>query len=369
MRVLLYGPGAKDEALQTFGYGKWAHARWKAFATAFGEENVTVTENIAHPVEGTFDIGIFVTLPAAIKQARSVFRKLQSFCERTYMEVLWETTNIPSWWVPLLEEFDGTIVGTEFCFTLVQKAIPHKPSYIVPFIVDPIETKSVEDRLNENIFRVLFIGQNTVRKGVRDAIVGFINALGHVPDTELIIKTDPASPTLGQPRVDDLVAECVAANTKTKLLTHISVIDDKLSNEAIHTLYEDSSLLLLPSRGEGFGIPYVEALLHGIPSVYVPFSATREVADYPCNYPVDFYLDAAYGMAKHGYEITSQYAVPYMSSLIAAIQNAYTVWKRERFRYYNSCVSARKDVLKRYSLGAASKAAKALSITCESRTS
>jgi glycosyltransferase involved in cell wall biosynthesis len=47
----------------------------------------------------------------------------------------------------------------------------------------------------------------------------------------------------------------------------ILFVDETLSHGEMRSLYAGAQAFVLPSRGEGFGRPYLEALLHGLPTV------------------------------------------------------------------------------------------------------
>jgi hypothetical protein len=102
-----------------------------------------------------------------------------------------------------------------------------------------------------------------------------------------------------------------------------------------------SSLLLFPSRGEGFGLPVAESMSAGIPVIYTNWSSTPEIAEADGNIPIDFHLDEAEGMFHHGYEIGSKYAIPSIGSCMAALRTKYKEWCDDREAYYSKVVHHR----------------------------
>jgi glycosyltransferase involved in cell wall biosynthesis len=68
-----------------------------------------------------------------------------------------------------------------------------------------------------------------------------------------------------------------------------------ISDEYLRRIYEASSCLLLPSEGEGFGLPVIEALRHGTPVLARDLPVTREIAG----------ADAAYFSGHDGASLAS----------------------------------------------------------------
>ncbi|MFB6347012.1 MAG: glycosyltransferase, partial [bacterium] len=54
--------------------------------------------------------------------------------------------------------------------------------------------------------------------------------------------------------------------------------EGRVSDRRLKQLYQNASLLVLPSLGEGFGMPILEAFRHRLPVVLSPLDVFREVA-------------------------------------------------------------------------------------------
>jgi glycosyltransferase involved in cell wall biosynthesis len=54
---------------------------------------------------------------------------------------------------------------------------------------------------------------------------------------------------------------------------------DGISDEFLDQIYQACSALLATSLGEGFGLPIVEARLHGMPAIARDIPVFREIAD------------------------------------------------------------------------------------------
>ena len=71
-----------------------------------------------------------------------------------------------------------------------------------------------------------------------------------------------------------LAVAVAAAATATGRLAWLQGIDD----HALQQLYRDSACLLVPSEGEGFGLPLIEAARQGLPVIARDLPVFREVA-------------------------------------------------------------------------------------------
>lgn len=358
MRVLVCGAESSSVSEHLTGYQRWAAMRGMVIEKLLGADTIEYCSSVSKlSAEQQYDVGIFIVSPYILLRQRQLVQKVVTNCSYTLVEVLWETTRLPAEWGFLSELFDGAIVGSRFCEELVleSKLFDQDHVFYVPYVVTPRHTKTVEERMKQDTFNVLFVGQNTIRKGLADAVTSFIIALGELKDCSLIVKTDQIGSSISH-NVDTMVKSILTLNRGDVFRAQISVCDSYITTEQLDNLYEESALNLFPSRGEGFGLPLVEALIHGIPSVYIPFSAAAEVADFSCNYPVDYVLDIAYGMRRFGYSRDQYYAVPKMSSLVSALENAYSLWKTQRYRYFSRCVDSRKKLMKLFPESAALKA-------------
>jgi phosphatidyl-myo-inositol dimannoside synthase len=52
-----------------------------------------------------------------------------------------------------------------------------------------------------------------------------------------------------------------------------------VSTEDLHGFYEDAAVFAMPSRGEGFGLVYLEAMAHGLPCIGSVHDAAGEIID------------------------------------------------------------------------------------------
>ena len=115
-------------------------------------------------------------------------------------------------------------------------------------------------------------------------------------------------------------------------------------------LYLKSSLLLFPSRAEGFGLPVVESSSMNLPVISNGWSSLDEFRTIPGIKFIKYTLDCAVGMANYGYEVGSSYAIPSISDTMSLLTSQYILWKKNRFDYYNQTIYNRIEIEKLFGL-------------------
>jgi phosphatidylinositol alpha-1,6-mannosyltransferase len=115
--------------------------------------------------------------------------------------------------------------------------------------------------------RVLIVGRAHAErpKGHRELIAGWPRVVAAVPQATLdIVGTGPDLPSL-----QELAARSPAAR---QIVFHRHVPDAALEGH-----YASARVFAMPSRGEGFGLVYIEAMRHGLPVIGSVHDAAAEV--------------------------------------------------------------------------------------------
>jgi len=357
MKVLFIGP-VGDYKIHDGGYGNAASGMYYVLDKMQKEgmiESVelcsTLTGGYIHPKSTEYDLSITMAHPSSFlnKNTHYNFEKIYSVCKRNYLSVVWETEPMPDSWDFLWDSgmFTGFLTPSYFIMDQIKKKT-EKPIYYYPHFInkDIFPQINIEDKIEEEFFKVLFIGQYTARKGMEDAVVGYSRALGDKKDCKLILKYHTMSNKEIHP--EDFIKYLNRCNVTHHLTNTIYALDSFLEVEELAKLYRESSLLLMCSRGEGFGIPPAEAMLSGIPVTYTNWSSLPEVCEAEGNYPIDYFLDEAVNMAHHGYEKNSKYAKPSISSMMTNLTQAYTFWKEDRKGYYESVKQNRQVIIDKF---------------------
>lgn len=307
------------------------------------------TQNLFLPAN-YFDVIILIINPFYLSypQYQEALNKIFEKGKKLFLQMVWETTPMPSSWNFIFrsDKFSGFIGPSQFVCDLIKEKTT-KPVYYIPHYVDSSQFTQIDlrEKLKENIFTVLSIGQWTKRKGMEDAIISFSRALGMNGDCRLFVKYIGMKDI--QIDVEGQIKMLMHTNCP-KVITPVMTSGNNMNQGELLELYKNSSLLLFPSRGEGFGLPVAEIMSVGIPILYTGWSSIAEVGKAPGNFPIKYLLDESVGMSMFGYEKGSKYAIPVISDAIEKLEYKYQMWKNNRELYYKETIGNYKIVNERY---------------------
>lgn len=268
MKVLFIAP-IDNFGLKDTGYGS-AAAGIAYVLKKMEKENDTIKKitfiNIAKFNEETvpkerYDIAILVTNPHGLIGRNSIIPKLKAYIDKAdkkYLSVVWETVPLPPQWKEIWDNnmFDGFLTPSYFVGAQVMK-VTNKPVYYYPHYIHDEEIPQVDiDKKveSETEFTLLYMGQHTKRKGMEDAVIAFIRTLGYQRDASLVLKYHVMTPREMDPV--SLIRHAVLCNTThDRPKARIYSVTAMLTRDQLCRLFSNSSALIFPSYGEGFGLP------------------------------------------------------------------------------------------------------------------
>ncbi|MDQ7783783.1 MAG: glycosyltransferase [Desulfomonilaceae bacterium] len=201
----------------------------------------------------------------------------------------WEETLVPHQWVEQFNLFlDGILVPSAF----VKKALVDSgvsiPIEIVGHGLDHFAEvlKSLRRTNPRERTGFLHISSCLPRKGVDVLLKAYSRAFGAQDPVTLTIKTFPGELN----RVQDQIRALKELNQQ---YPDIVLINRDLEEEDLARLYLANDALVLPSRGEGFGLPLGEAMLAGIPVITTGYGGQTDFCTPENTWLVDFTLQKA----------------------------------------------------------------------------
>jgi glycosyltransferase involved in cell wall biosynthesis len=183
----------------------------------------------------------------------------------------WEYGALPRAWVDGIRAggVDEIWTPTEYCRTMFLEAgvAPERvavvPNGIDPQRFSPDATAPPYPLPTAKGFTFLFVGGMLPRKGVDVLLAAYRRAFTHADDVALVLKLF-GTRTFYQLEDGGASLRAFAADPAAPELV---VLEDELTDNDVVRLYRACDALAFPYRGEGFGLPMLEALACGLPVI------------------------------------------------------------------------------------------------------
>lgn len=264
---------------------------------------------------------------------------------------MFETDRIPEEWVSKCNEMDEIWVPTDFNIGTFAAAGVHRDKLVkIPgphdfsgYSLDvpplPIEGKKG--------FSFLSTFDWNLRKGWDILIKAYIEEFKEDEDVTLILKVWSSygkSVTQLQQDVEIYIREVLA--TDPLRIPDILFLDLNIPVEEMPCLYKAVDAYVMPTRGEGWGRPYIEAMAMGLPTIGTRWSGNTEFMNDENSFLIDFEMK---DVPEEGWREIPTYkghrwaepSVPHLRSLMRHVYEC-------RGEAREKGMHAREDVLKKY---------------------
>ena len=247
----------------------------------------------------------------------------------------WETDKVPAEWKENFDYFKPDMILVPSQWNKEVFSQTGIPCEVVPHVIKNISEKSlpipnIPFNLNEK-FVVLSSSQWSHRKGFDVLLKAFFAELGSQDDVLLVLKTYE-SITHNLDRIKQEIQHIKGSvffefNERPKSNNTI-ILPGFLPSENISWLYDNSDIFALTSRGEGFGLPYSEALIKKKP-VLVPEKGGHTDFIHP---EAGFFVKGNWDCCFLGippYESDGKYFECSISDTRKQLREAYNLWKND----------------------------------------
>jgi autotransporter strand-loop-strand O-heptosyltransferase len=236
---------------------------------------------------------------------------------------VWESTAQPSGFLGILKLYDQLWVPSEWqrqCS--IDQGINPDFVKVVPEGIDPYVYKpaSISDP-NTGTFYFLIVGKWEHRKATREMVQAWLEVFKEVPNAVLQISADNPFP-VDQYRTTEERLKGYGLESDKIEIVHF---EDK--EDYIHRL-RNTHVYLSCSRAEGWGLPLIEAMSCGIPSVALNWSGSTEYAKEAMLVRVKEFKkpEHVYGMS----DCPGLWAEPDFDNFKEVIWDAYKNWEKHR---------------------------------------
>ncbi len=243
---------------------------------------------------------------------------------------MFETTGLPAHWVEPCNQLDEIWVPSSFNVeTFAEAGVERSRLRRVGFGIDPtlydpdpIEPMPVPGRRG---FMFLSVFQWQARKGWPILLEAFARAFTSRDDVCLVIKSTRPRGDTGP--IDDGITEFLARRGLPRSqCAPIIVIEGAIRELDMRRLYRAADAFVLPTRGEGWGIPFMEAMATGLPTIGTRWSGHLDFMNDENSYLIDVkrFVETDHEMLKFNPEYAGlQYAEPDTEHLIHLMRHVH----------------------------------------------
>lgn len=251
--------------------------------------------------------------PPLVRDMRGRRRVLASYA--------WEETSFPS---VFANDFNLTLdlvtVVSSQTARFLRNAGVTTPIAVVGNGIDhmqDVHAEALPRPLSSATFRFLHVSSCFPRKGVDVLLKAYGQAFRRSDDVVLIIKTFP------NPH-NDVRAQLVRLQHEDPGFPQVEIIEEDWTSGQLVSLYKQCQVLVAPSRGEGFGLPIAEAMLHDLPVIVTAWGGHLDF----CSPQTCWLIDYTSAPAQTHLSLDdSLWAEPDVKHLVAILKEIYILPK------------------------------------------
>jgi glycosyltransferase involved in cell wall biosynthesis len=178
---------------------------------------------------------------------------------------MFETTQIPDSWIDFYNEFNEIWVPSHFCLNAFNRQDINCRVKVVPFGIDEKLFHPKPHSKLKDFFTFLAVGKWIDRKGWDLLINAYTAEFLNDYKVRLCIKSDEQTKTK-----HEMIKEYLCSD-QTSHMPRIMINCQKNGEDSMPLFYQEADCFILPSRGEAFNVPSLEAMSCGIPSIVSDF--------------------------------------------------------------------------------------------------
>ena len=217
----------------------------------------------------------------------------------TVGRTMFETDSMPTEWVERCNRMDEVWVPTEFHRDAFAAAGVAAAKLVV--VGEPVDTAFYDPSVHAPLplprltgtpagvtpFRFLSVFKWEARKGWDALLSAFFAEFGADEPVELLLKTKPFH---SSDDFEGLVEEWAAERELPASRPPLRIVGSEYELSELPRLYAAADAFVLPSRGEGWGRPHVEAMAMGLPVIATNWSGPTAFLDETVGYPLEYTL-------------------------------------------------------------------------------
>jgi len=206
-------------------------------------------------------------LPPSALRVRQERRRFRTIIVST----VWETTRIPRSWVRPLNAADAVCVPSRHNLRALRRSGVRVPIRLVPHGVHARSFRPVKKRLPSRRggrrFTFLSVFGFQHRKNPEGLLQAYWTEFSASDNVELIVKTNGYSSRENERWIIGRIRAYKARLKLRKRTAPVRIIARHLPQREMARLYARAHAFVLPTRGEGVGLPFLESMASGVPVI------------------------------------------------------------------------------------------------------
>jgi glycosyltransferase involved in cell wall biosynthesis len=184
--------------------------------------------------------------------------------------VVFESTRVPPTVMSTMLAADQVWVPSEWGRNiLIANGAEANRVLVMPEGVDSHKYHPYSPRVNSPVMSYLISGKYELRKSIIETIFAWIQEFGNDPDVELVVKS---SHFANQTEKYNELSNWLGSTG----INNVRVLWGPITGADLVDLYQQSHVFVLPSKGEGWGLPLIEAAAVGLPIITTMYSGHTE---------------------------------------------------------------------------------------------
>jgi len=203
--------------------------------------------------------------------SRFPWKKYRALYDTIILNTVWETSKTPASWLSSMNKFDAICVPSLHNKRALKKSGVKVPIFIVPHGVDTRAFHPKNKKLHlpaaAKKFTFVSIFGFQHRKNPEGLLRAYWQEFSSKDNVILVIKTNGYAGYENERWIKKKINQYKMRLGIKKDTAPVVVIGRRLNENQMKGLYTLGNAFVLPSRGEGVGLPYLESLASGLPVI------------------------------------------------------------------------------------------------------
>ncbi|RKP57387.1 glycosyltransferase [Cohnella endophytica] len=198
-------------------------------------------------------------------------RKERKQYDTIIINTVWETTRIPKRWINPINQSDAVFVPSRQNRQAMRDSGIRTPIFIVPHGVDakmfvPMNKQLPSKKANRPFTFISVFGFQH-RKNPEGLLKAYWEEFSSSDNVRLIIKTNGYAAYENDRWIRSRIQFYKAKLGIRKSTAPIQIIARHINTKSLRSIYAQGHAFVLPTRGEGIGLPFLESMASGVPVI------------------------------------------------------------------------------------------------------